>query len=64
MTRKSLALYYFSNGRPVTEISGDHSTIFRDRHEQDFKLTLKQRMRGLAKDLLPPILTRRLRRHT
>lgn len=64
MTRKSLALYYFSNGRPAAELSGDHSTIFRDRHENDFKLTLKQRMRSLAKDLLPPILARRLRRHT
>lgn len=63
MSRKSLALYYFSNGRPATEISGDHSTIFRDRHENEFKLTLKQRMRGLANDLLPPILTRRLRKH-
>jgi Rps23 Pro-64 3,4-dihydroxylase Tpa1-like proline 4-hydroxylase len=62
MTRKSLALYYFSNGRPAEEISGDHSTIFRDRHQGESVLTMKQRMRRLAGDLLPPIIARRLRR--
>jgi Rps23 Pro-64 3,4-dihydroxylase Tpa1-like proline 4-hydroxylase len=62
MTRKSLALYYFSNGRPADQISGDHSTIFRDRHEGEFRLTVKQRMRHLARDLLPPIVARRLRK--
>jgi Rps23 Pro-64 3,4-dihydroxylase Tpa1-like proline 4-hydroxylase len=62
MTRKSLALYYFSNGRPADQISGDHSTLFRDRHEGDFRLTVKQRMRHLARDLLPPIVARRLRK--
>lgn len=62
MTRKSLALYYFSNGRPAEEISGDHSTLFRDRVEGEARLTVRQRMRNLAKDLLPPIVARRLRR--
>jgi hypothetical protein len=62
MTRKSLALYYFTNGRPAEEISGEHSTIFRDRHQGDFRLTTKQRLRNLAKDVLPPIVTRGLRR--
>ncbi len=62
MTRKSLALYYFSNGRPAEEISGDHSTIFRARHEGEFKLTAAQRIRKIARDLLPPIITRRLQR--
>jgi Rps23 Pro-64 3,4-dihydroxylase Tpa1-like proline 4-hydroxylase len=62
MTRKSLALYYFSNGRPSDEISGNHSTIFRDRDGGDFRLTMKQRMRKLAKDFLPPIVARRLRK--
>jgi Rps23 Pro-64 3,4-dihydroxylase Tpa1-like proline 4-hydroxylase len=62
MTRKSLALYYFSNGRPATEIAGAHSTIFRSRHENEFKPSMRQRMRNLAKDLLPPIVVRHLRR--
>jgi hypothetical protein len=62
MTRKSLALYYFTNGRPAEEISGDHSTLFRARHEQDLKPTMRQRVGRIAGDLLPPILLRRLRR--
>lgn len=61
MTRKSLALYYFSNGRPATEVSGVHSTIFRNRHESEFKSSVRQRVRNLAKDLLPPIVMRHLR---
>lgn len=30
-TRKSLALYYYSNGRPAEEVAGDHGTLFRKR---------------------------------
>lgn len=62
MTRKSLALYYFSNGRPAEEVTGQHSTIFRERHEGDFSHSWRQRAANVAKDLLPPILTRRLRK--
>lgn len=31
LTRKSIALYYYSNGRPRSEISGSHSTLYRNR---------------------------------
>jgi hypothetical protein len=62
MTRKSLALYYFSNGRPAAEISGEHSTIFKPREKNEFRRPLRQRMRGLANDLLPPILVRAIKR--
>jgi hypothetical protein len=62
MTRKSLALYYFSNGRPAHEVSGEHSTIFKHRHENEFRPSMRQRMRNLARDLVPPIVMRRLRR--
>ena len=62
MTRKSLALYYFSNGRPAEEVSGEHSTLFRARHEQDLKPTMNQRLRRTAEDFLPPILMRQLKR--
>lgn len=62
MTRKSLALYYFSNGRPVEEVTGEHSTLFQARHEKDLKPTVPQRMRRIAADFLPPIVTRQLRR--
>jgi Rps23 Pro-64 3,4-dihydroxylase Tpa1-like proline 4-hydroxylase len=62
MTRKSLALYYFSNGRPAEEISGEHSTLFRERHAGDFRQSWRQRAAIVARDFLPPILTRGLRK--
>jgi len=62
MTRKSLALYYFSNGRPAEEVTGEHSTLFRARHEKDLRPTMKQRVSRIAVDFLPPILMRQLRR--
>lgn len=62
MTRKSMALYYFSNGRPAEEVTGDHSTLFRPRNPGDFRPTAAQRLRGIARDLLPPILARQFRR--
>jgi hypothetical protein len=62
MTRKSLALYYFSNGRPAEEVTGRHSTIFRARRNDEFRPTFNQRIRTIVKDILPPIITRNLRR--
>ena len=61
-TRKSIALYYFTNGRPPEEISGKHSTVFKERGEGEFKPTFRQRMRRLASDLLPPLVTRQLKK--
>lgn len=62
MTRKSLALYYFSNGRPSEELSGEHSTLFRARDDKDFALSRQQRIRNIVSDILPPIVSRQLRR--
>lgn len=62
MTRKSLALYYFSNGRPASEIAGEHSTLFQPRDRNDFKPTVRQRLKHLANELLPPIVSRQLRK--
>jgi hypothetical protein len=62
MTRKSLALYYFSNGRPAEEITGEHSTIFKAREKREFQPTFNQRVRGIARDFLPPILVRAIKR--
>ena len=58
MTRKSLALYYFTNGRPVEEVSGEHSTLFRARKPDDFKPRFSQCASKIARDLIPPILIR------
>jgi hypothetical protein len=62
MTRKSLALYYFTNGRPSEEVTGEHSTIFRARTPDDLRPTMTQRVRKLAHDLVPPLLMRRFQR--
>jgi Rps23 Pro-64 3,4-dihydroxylase Tpa1-like proline 4-hydroxylase len=63
VTRKSLALYYFSNGRPADEINGDsNTTLFKPRDASDFKPTFKQRLRGAVRDLLPPIVMRQIER--
>ena len=59
MTRKSLALYYFTNGRPAEEVTGEHSTLFKARKEDDFQLSVRQRMRRFARDILPPIISRK-----
>lgn len=62
VTRKSLALYYFTNGRPAEEVTGNHSTIFRARGPEDLRPTAAQRVRKLAHDLVPPIIMRQLSR--
>jgi hypothetical protein len=57
-TRKSLALYYYTNGRPEEEIKTgieEHSTIFKYRKDDAtsrFKTNLKETIRLIT----PPIL--------
>ena len=64
MTRKSLALYYFSNGRAAEEVAdGKHSTLFLNRPGEEYRPALKQRMRSVARDLLPPIVARQLKKY-
>jgi Rps23 Pro-64 3,4-dihydroxylase Tpa1-like proline 4-hydroxylase len=62
ITRKSLALYYFTNGRPAEEVAGEHSTIFQARGPADLRPTTAQRARKLVHDLVPPIIMRRFSR--
>jgi len=62
MTRKSLALYYFSNGRPAHEVTGVHSTLFKARSETDFRPTAGQRLRSVARDIPPPVVTRLIKK--
>ena len=58
-TRKSLALYYYSNGRPAEEISDGHSTIFRARAGEDStkQKTSNLTVKSIVKKLTPPILS-------
>jgi hypothetical protein len=57
MTRKSLALYYYSNGRPAEEVSGTHSTVFQARpgdnlNSKPATVPIKTRL----KKFIPPII--------
>ena len=61
MTRKSLALYYFTNGRPAGEISGLHSTLFQPRPGEAFE-PRQSRVKEIIKDILPPFVTRIIRK--
>ena len=59
-TRKSLALYYYSNGRPAEEIADGHTTLFKERPEEFFKQQNNVILNSLTpktifKKLLPPI---------
>jgi hypothetical protein len=57
-TRKSLALYYYSNGRPAEEISSSHSTVFQARpSEANLASSAKKpSVKTIFKKLVPPIL--------
>ncbi|WP_442795199.1 2OG-Fe(II) oxygenase [Pelobium manganitolerans] len=68
MSRKSLALYYYSNGRPASEVNTDlekHNTLFKERknNSQDvkaFKLSKKEQVKAVMRDYLPPVIVRKL----
>jgi Rps23 Pro-64 3,4-dihydroxylase Tpa1-like proline 4-hydroxylase len=56
-TRKSLALYYYSNGRPPEEASNEHSTVFKARNGEQImqENTSSVTVKTLLKQLVPPI---------
>ena len=66
LSRKSIALYYYTNGRPEEEISDNHSTIFKMReNEKHLELqaqnkharkTKKRKFVSVVKSFIPPIL--------
>ena len=58
-SRKSLALYYFSNGRPSTELRPtniNQSTLFVKRPGEAYKKNYS--IRTIVRELLPPIAIR------
>ena len=70
-SRKSLALYYYTNGRPDNEINKGlekHSTLFKAREgDTDDKIAFKNNKYGyksLIKDLTPPIIFKILKSNT
>lgn len=52
ITRKSIALYYYSNGRPAGEVTGHHSTTFQTRPGEKNVFV----PRAVVKKLVPPLL--------
>lgn len=66
-SRKSLALYYYTNGRPASEVNEAHrnriTTTFAARKGQDStRMTVFNNMVNLANDLLPPIIVKTIKR--
>jgi len=65
MTRKSLAFYYYSNGRPSEEVSNHHDTLFKKRPGETFDSEGK--LKTVVKRVTPPIvidLFRAIRRNS
>ncbi len=66
-SRKSLALYYYSNGRPATEIhqgQEEHGTLFRERTgvEKDISMEEAVTVKSFIRDLVPPIVIKALKK--
>jgi hypothetical protein len=61
-SRKSLALYYYSNGRPSSEILNleTHASLYKQRPGEKF--TWKLSLKNILRDLAPPLLVKTLRR--
>ncbi|MDF1864609.1 MAG: 2OG-Fe(II) oxygenase [Saprospiraceae bacterium] len=66
-SRKSMALYYYTNGRPDSEISAENrqriTTTFTARKGQDSqKMTAFNNFVNLANDFLPPIVVKGIKK--
>ena len=60
-SRKSLAYYYFSTGRPQTEVSTEkHSTLFKERKGESFKAVPNIKL--ILRDITPPIFIKAAKR--
>ena len=57
ISRKSLALYYFSTGRPSGEIIGKHhGTLFKKRVGEKFRISNLVKIQKFAKGICPPYI--------
>jgi len=52
--RRSLALYYYSNGRPAEEIAPDHTTLFQHRPGESFQV--QKSTKDILRRWIPPAL--------
>jgi hypothetical protein len=60
-TRKSMATYYYSNGRPEEEVSGEHTTLFQTRPGQAPEKEHTS-VKDLVRAITPPILVSAIRK--
>ena len=60
-TRKSMATYYYSNGRPEEEVSGEHTTLFQTRPGQAPEKAHTS-VKDLVRAIAPPILVSAIRK--
>lgn len=66
-SRRSLALYYYSNGRPASEVNQgleEHGTLFKGRAgvKKDIQAEDPITVKSFLKDLVPPVITKALKR--
>ncbi len=68
-SRKSLALYYYSNGRPSSEINHNakHNTLFQERKNNEidkiaFTPSGKDKVKSLIKSIIPPVLYKKIKK--
>ncbi len=61
-SRRSIALYYFTVGRPAEETAGKHSTLYVGAKGEGLEYSRKERVRNLVQDLAPPMLLRGMQR--
>ncbi len=64
--RRSLAFYYYTNGRPESEVAGAHSTLYQTPgqapgEEAAVEEAPAERARRVARELVPPLVARKLR---
>ncbi len=57
--RRSMALYYYSNGRPVGEQRADHTTLFRSRPGEALRPSSRERLKRWVPPALVDLVKRR-----
>ena len=57
--RRSIALYYYTNGRPSDELTDEHMTLFQYRPGE---ASIADKSRRILKEFIPPIITKALGR--
>ncbi|MEV4456898.1 2OG-Fe(II) oxygenase [Microbispora sp. NPDC004025] len=56
--RRSMALYYYTNGRPEEETGADHTTLFKQRPGEQWKSNLRQTVKRWTPPALVDLLNR------